>query len=338
MDRPQSTGMVLVCLGPRTTAALILEPLMTFVHPSLGLVTEPTEMSASVAAKALSSLTQNYYPTMQVELDQPARALFCFMRPDGRPSYTPELLRDMSRIQQDIYRARSGAEPFRYVVVGSRVPGTFNLGGDLDLFGAKIRTGAREALRSYAHACVDIVYHNATGYDRRVTTVALVQGAALGGGFEAALACHHIVAERGATFGLPEVLFNLFPGMGAYSLLSRRLDAVRAEKLILSGKIFTATELYEMGLVDHLAEDGEGETAVREYLARLDRRFNAHQAVLQARLRVNPLTREELIDVVDVWVDAAMKLGDADLRKMARLVRAQSRRHGGGDEQRLAAE
>ena len=118
---------------------------MTFVHPLLGLVTPPPEMSTSVAAKALSSLTQNYYPTMQVELDQPARALFCFMRPDGRPSYTPELLRDMSRIQQDIYSATSGAEPFRYVVVGSRVAGTFNLGGDLDLFGTMIRAGAREA-------------------------------------------------------------------------------------------------------------------------------------------------------------------------------------------------
>lgn len=311
---------------------------MAFVHPLLGLVTAPDEMSDSGAAQALSSLTQNYYPTMQVELDRPARALFCFMRPDGRPSYTPELLRDMSRIQRDIYLATSGAEPFRYVVVGSRVAGTFNLGGDLDLFGAKIRAGAREALRSYAHACVDIVYHNAAGYDRRVTTVALVQGAALGGGFEAALSCHHIVAERSATFGLPEVLFNLFPGMGAYSLLSRRLDAVRAEKIILSGKIFTAAELYEMGLVDHLAEDGEGETAVREYLSRLDRRFNAHHAVLQARHRVNPLTREELIDVVDVWVEAAMKLEEADLRKMSRLVRAQSRRHGSGADQRLAAE
>ncbi|HTH99868.1 MAG TPA: crotonase/enoyl-CoA hydratase family protein [Acidisoma sp.] len=311
---------------------------MTFVHPSFGVVTSPTEMSTSVATLALSSLTQNYYPTMQVELDQPAKALFCFMRPDGRPSYTPELLRDMSRIQKDIALATAGAEPFRYVVVGSRVLGTFNLGGDLDLFGAKIRAGARDALRAYAHACVDIVYHNAVGYDRQVTTVALVQGAALGGGFEAALSCHHIVAERSATFGLPEVLFNLFPGMGAYSLLSRRLDPARAEKLILSGKIFSAVELHEMGLVDHLAEDGEGDTAVREYLGRLDRRFNAHQAVLKARHRVNPLTREELIDVVDVWVDAAMKLEEADLRKMARLVRAQSRRHGSGADQRLAAE
>ena len=249
------------------------------------------------------------------------------MRPEGRPSYTPELLRDLSRMQNDVYLATADAQPFRYWVLGSTVPGVFNLGGDLELFGARIRSGDREALRAYAHACIDLVYTTAIGYNRRVTTVALVQGAALGGGFEAALSCHHIVAERSATFGLPEVLFNLFPGMGAYSFLSRRLDAVRAEKLILSGKIFTAAELHEMGLVDVLAEDGEGEAALRRFLGSLDRRYNTHRAVLQARQRVNPLTREELIDIVDVWVDAAMKLDDMDLRRMARLVRAQTRRH-----------
>jgi DSF synthase len=311
---------------------------MTFLQSSINWLTPPSEISDSVAGQALAALTGNYYPTMQVEHDVGAKALFCFMQPDGRPCYTTELLRDMNRIQKDIYLATTGADPFRYVVVGSWVAGTFNLGGDLDLFSAKIREGDREALRSYAHACVDIVYHNTVGYDRRVTTVALVQGAALGGGFEAALSCHHIVAERSANFGFPEVLFNLFPGMGAYSFLSRRLDAVRAEKLILSGKMFSATELYEMGLVDMLAEDGEGELAVRDYLGRLDRRFNAHQAVLRARHRVNPLTRAELIDVVDVWVEAAMKLEDGDLRKMARLLRAQTRRHGSAGETRLAAE
>jgi DSF synthase len=292
------------------------------------------------APAAILTLASAYYPTMQVELDHHAKALFCFMRPEGRPSYTPELLRDMSIIQKSIYRATAGTEPapFRYVVVGSRIPGAFNLGGDLELFERQIRAGDRAALHAYAHACIDIVHTNATGYDRKVTTVALVQGAALGGGFEAALSCNHIVAEKSATFGLPEVLFNLFPGMGAYSFLSRRLDAVRAERLILSGKVFTATELYDMGLVDVLADDGDGEAALRAYLTKLDRRHNAHQAVLQARHLVNPLTRRELIDVVDVWVEAALRLEDAALRKMTRLVKAQNRRHGGDLGLRSAAE
>jgi DSF synthase len=311
---------------------------MTFFNNNTRLAAAPTELASTAAGNALGALTSGYYPTLQIEFDEAARALVCSMRPQGRPSYTPELLRDLSRMQSDIYLATATAQPFRYFVVRSSVPGVFNLGGDLDLFGAKIRSGDRDALRTYAHACVDVVYTNAIGYDRRLTTVALVQGAALGGGFEAALSCHHIIAERSATFGLPEVLFNLFPGMGAYSFLSRRMDAIRAEKLILSGKVHTAAELYEMGLVDLLVEDGEGDAALHTYLAKLDRRYNTHQAVLQARHRVNPLTREELIDIVNVWVDAALQLNEADLRKMARLVRAQTHRHGGGSALQQAAE
>ncbi len=86
----------------------------------------------------------------------------------------------------------------------------------------------------------------------------MVHGDALGGGFETVLSCDVVIAERGAKFGLPEVLFNLFPGMGAYSLLCRRLDGARAQKLMLSGRIYTAEELEEMGLVDLVVEPGEG--------------------------------------------------------------------------------
>jgi DSF synthase len=126
--------------------------------------------------------------------------------------------------------------------------------------------------------------------------------------------------------GLPEVLFNLFPGMGAYSFLSRRLDPVRAEKMILSGKIYSAEELHAMGVVDVLAEDGEGERAVREYIDRHAHRRNAYRGVFQTRRRVNLVTFEELRDVTDIWVETAMNLGEADLKKMGRLTAAQDRR------------
>jgi len=57
------------------------------------------------------------------------------------------------------------------------------------------------------------------------------------------------VAEKNAKMGLPEIMFNLFPGMGAYHLLCRRLPAVKAEQLILSGHTYSADELHEMGVV-----------------------------------------------------------------------------------------
>ena len=117
---------------------------------------------------------------------------------------------------------------------------------------------ARGPLRRYAHACVDVVYQNLCKLDLPLLTIALVQGDALGGGFEAVLTNDVIIAERGSKLGLPEILFNMFPGMGAYSLLCRRLDGTRAQQLILSGRLYEAEELERMGLVDLVVEPGRG--------------------------------------------------------------------------------
>ena len=125
--------------------------------------------------------------------------------------------------------------------------------------------------------------------------------------------------------GLPEVLFNLFPGMGAYSLLGRRIGGKRAEDFILSGRIYTAEELHEIGLVDVVAEDGQGEAALYEYIKKQGRRKNSLNALAQVRQRCNPISYESLIDVTKIWVDAAFRLEDKDLRMMERLVRAQQK-------------
>jgi DSF synthase len=282
-----------------------------------------------------AGLAEQLYSEISIELESAIRTCWCFLRPQGRPSVTPALLRDVTSMQSLIRSTFAERDPddeslFRYFVVGSHTPGIFNLGGDLMLFANAIRGRDRSKLQAYAHACVDVVYNNAVSYDQPIVTIALVQGDALGGGFETALSCNVIIAERSAKFGLPEVLFNLFPGMGAYSLLSRRLDGVRAEKMILSGRIYTAVELHEMGLVDVLAEDGQGEAAVRDYIQRTDRRHNALHAVHQTRQRVAPVTLAELRDVADIWVAAALRLTAADLRKMERLAGAQDRRRMAG--------
>ena len=271
------------------------------------------------------------YDTLAVEVDPEARTYWCTMLPQGRGSFSPQMLQDMRGVQRSIKRmfterAHEAQRPFDYFVVNSRVPGTFNLGGDLELFADKIRAGDREALRDYAYTCIKVVHTSHISFDVPVVTLALVQGDALGGGFECALSMDMIVAERSAKLGLPEIMFNLFPGMGAYSFLSRRLDAARAEKMILSGRIYSAEELHEMGIVDILADDGQGEEAVREYIDRHAYRHNAYRAVFQARKRVNPVTFDELRDITDIWVEAAMGLSESDLRRMARLTAAQDRR------------
>jgi DSF synthase len=271
------------------------------------------------------------YNNLEAELDSRNDTFWCHMKPVGRPSYTHDLMKDIGEMQFSIATAfakvSSGApKPFSWFVMASAVPGIFNLGGDLGHFARLIREGNLEALRHYGHIAVQAIYRNTIAFGVPVITVALVEGDALGGGLEHALSFDLIVAERSAKLGLPEILFNMFPGMGAYSFLSRRMDRARAEAMILSGRVYTAEELHTMGVVDVLAEDGKGRQAVEDYIAGHNRKFNAHQATYRARRRVNPVTLDELTDVVDVWAEAALNLKAADLKKMDRLCAAQDRR------------
>jgi DSF synthase len=282
-------------------------------------------LTALVATPVATGTALSSRPHLDVVHDHAAATLWCRMRPKGRPCFSPALLADIEALQTDLLRGDADAA-IRYVVMGSAIPGIYNLGGDLGLFASLIRDGDLAGLRRYGHASVAAIHRNHTGFGLPVMTIALVQGDALGGGFECALAHDLIIAERSAKFGLPEVLFNLFPGMGAYSFLSRRIGRTAAERMILSGRIHTAEELHAMGLVDVLAEDGEGEQAVRAWIDRTGRRFNAHQAVCATRRRVDPVTLDELRDVVDGWAEAALRLEEADLRKMQRLAAAQDRR------------
>lgn len=296
----------------------------------------PQEQAKSLVplrAEALPRL-ETPFRELEVHFDRQDRIFWQYMKPEGRPSYTMGLLREMrlalGQVERLFAEQEEGAEPpVRYLIMASRLPGIFNMGGDLPLFVELIRKQDHEGLRAYAYACIDVQYPRAVNLNLPVISISLVQGDALGGGFEAALADDIIVAERSAKFGLPEILFNLFPGMGAYSFLARKLNACQAERLILSGRIYSAEELHEMGVVDELVDDGMGEEAIYDIVGRNHRSFNARRAVFQARRMVNPICRDELISITDLWVDTALTLEKNDLRKMERLANAQDRRYQG---------
>jgi DSF synthase len=267
------------------------------------------------------------YEELSFELDREVELLWCKQKHRERPSFTPRLLRDVQAFQQRVKARYAGIEapPFRYLAWASERPEIFNLGGDLPLICQLVKRKDRAGLLRYARACIDICYQNASKLDLPIVTIALCQGETLGGGFEAALSSDVIIAEEKARFGLPEVLFNLFPGMGAYSFLARRIGVANAEAMIFSGKIYTANELKELGVVDVVVPNGEGRAGVYGYLGRHSRHFTAHRALYKVRRRFSPVTYQELTDIVTLWVDAALELDSANLRKMERLARSQVR-------------
>lgn len=276
-------------------------------------------------------LLEAEYTQISTRFDPDYGISWVLMNPEAVPCFNLKILSELQQYNQSIEDCRgklwsSGAlHSIRYLVFASEIPGVFNLGGQLELFSQLIRNADRQALAHYAKMCIDAMAARIRHYDLPVVTISLVQGDALGGGFEAALTSDIIIAERGSHMGFPEILFNLFPGMGAYSFLARKIGTIQAEKIILSGKLYSAEELHELGLVDVLVENGKGEYAVYDYVEKQARCSNGYIAVQKARHRFNPVTYQELMDITSIWVDAALKLNARDLKVMDRFVRSQQK-------------
>jgi DSF synthase len=255
-----------------------------------------------------------------------AQALWTFMRPAGRPSFTPPMLGDFEDWQRLISDSFGPDQvPLKYLILGSRAPGVFCYGGDLALFRQLILDHNRDGLVRYGHRCCQILHRNINTLHLPILTIGLVQGAALGGGFEALLSFDTIIAERSATFGLPEVMFGLFPGMGAHALLSRKLGSAMADRIITSNRTYSAQEMFDLGIVHQIAEDGEGVEATRDFIRKNDRRHSGLVAARRATKVSWALELSELTRITEIWADAALSLGEADLKLMERLASAQQR-------------
>lgn len=289
------------------------------------------EMPGQVVGHEITErLEYDFSPQLNARFDKDAHALWLRWKPAPRPCFNPSLLRDL-RSYCDFVGA-SNAQihclddeyPVEYSVLASGVPGVFNLGGDLDLFVRLIEARDRTGLLLYGRTCIDVLYRNYAAYDLPITTISLVQGECLGGGFEAALSSDLIVAEKSARFGFPEILFNLFPGMGAYSFLERKVGQKRAEELIASGKIYSADDMLAMSIVDRVAENGQGEAEVAALIKSRQRNRNGLAALAKVRRRVHALDFSELLDIVEVWVDTALRLTTRDVKLMQKLVSRQN--------------
>ncbi|MCW8880720.1 MAG: crotonase/enoyl-CoA hydratase family protein [Sedimenticola sp.] len=269
---------------------------------------------------------------VDVEFDPEYHAVWAKLRYPDRPCISNGLINDLQQVQSLVSSlAKKGhksddPERLRYQILCSSQPGVFCLGGDLDLFIKLIRQGDRTKLADYAKDCIDILYASITGYNLPFTTIALVQGETLGGGFEAALAANVLIAERSSKFGFPETVFGMFPGMGAFSFLARKIAPAMAKRIISSGKVYTADELYQLGVVDQVVDDGKGVAAVREFIRHQQVRSAGFEGLEKVMEQFNPLSYKELMDVVNIWVDTAMKLSGKNLRLMEYLVNAQNKR------------
>lgn len=286
---------------------------------------EPAKLS-----RPFNPLMKNYRQLV-IDYDSASRTVWSRMAPISRPCFNIDLLHELHSFSETLkpgcgmQSINGGPQAIEFAVLSSNTPGIFSLGGDLEIFQSRIRARDEEALRQYAHLCIRNIWRRLCHYDSNITTISLVQGYALGGGFEAALSADILIAERGSRFALPEILFNLFPGMGALSLLSRKIGVPKARAMLLSGETYSAEEMHDMGIVHALAETGFGEAAVCRWISMNHKRRNGFAGIMRSEQCASAITYQELIAIVDIWVESALNLGPRDLRMMNRLIRAQER-------------
>ncbi len=277
----------------------------------------------------VAGLLSRPYKTIRLEWSSDLRLLR--VRTAVRPIQCYSLSA-MSELQQMLDDISANPGLVRHFVMTSDVPQAFNFGGDLALFVLLVRAGDVDSLKLYGRRCVDLVWWMENAANLGIHTTVLSQGDTLGGGLESVLPFHKIIFEKSAQAGFPEVLFNLFPGMGAWDFTIRRAGFAVANEMILSGRLYGADELLHRRLIDVVAEDGQGEAALERAVREVDPRLRGTVAALRAQRLAAPIRYDTLMAIVDQWAESALGLTDRDLRLMERLARAQARKAGGAEE------
>jgi DSF synthase len=270
------------------------------------------------------------FETLDIDYDRDTASIWMNYRADAPQCYTLSMLVELLQLRDSLRRlcdsGLTGEYPFRYLVMAAKRPGVFSLGGDLSTFSAAIRRQDLTTLVTYAHACVDLVYSYSQSLDLPIVTLCAVQGQCLGGALEAALAFDFIIAEDNAVFGLPEVAFNTFPGMGAVTMLTRRVGPALTEQIIMSGETYTGRQMFELEVIDQVTAPGGSREAAFEWMREDgDRKWRRRRAIAEARRRSHPITHDELVRITELWAECSARIEERDIRHMERLVRAQER-------------
>ena len=155
-----------------------------------------------------------------------------------------------------------------------------------------------------------------------LTTIAAVHGVTFGGGFELALACDLIIADKMARFCFPELRLGLIPGFGGVPRLKRDLGNAVVRDMLLTGRSMNATKAQQIGLVSQVVAEGEALKAARATAVQLGKFDRATAAA--AKNFIKPIPLEELRREIDIFCELfARPAVEAGLRKFVESAVAQ---------------
>lgn len=210
-------------------------------------------------------------------------AKITLQRPDKLNALNAQLLQELGACLTEL----SNNHDIHAVIITGSGAKAFAAGADIEeLHSCDANTGEDFALRGQR------VFNQIEFFGRPV--IAAVNGFALGGGCELALACHIRFASDNAKFGQPEVNLGILPGFGGTQRLTRVVGRAKSAELILSGNIISAAEAKEIGLVNSVVPQSELMAHVEKFVQTiLSKSQPAIKASLEAILNVDELSPAE---------------------------------------------
>jgi enoyl-CoA hydratase/carnithine racemase len=209
------------------------------------------------------------------------------------------------------------------LIIYSEMKPGFCAGADLrELFYRSQELYPHEAVRG-VRAYLERIHRVLNTIDASpLTTIAATHGVTFGGGFELALVCDLIIADRMTRFCFPELRLGLIPGFGGIPRLKRDLGNAVVRDLLLTGRSFNAAKLQQIGLVSQVAGEGESLRVARATAAQLGK-FDRRTAAA-AKKFIKPIPYEELRQEIDIFCELFVQPAvEAGLKKFAESEDAQ---------------
>jgi enoyl-CoA hydratase/carnithine racemase len=201
------------------------------------------------------------------------------------------------------------------LILHSTIPAGFCAGADLRELLARSEKMRKEDAAAGVRDFLERIHAVFNKLDASsLTTIAAVHGVTFGGGFELALICDVIVADKMARFCFPELRLGLIPGFGGIPRLKRDLGNAVVRDLLLTGRSFNATKAQQIGLVSQLVAEGEALGAARATAAQIGK-FDRRTSIA-AKQFIKPLLLEELRKEIEIFCDLFIQPAvEAGLRK-----------------------
>jgi enoyl-CoA hydratase len=209
------------------------------------------------------------------------------------------------------------------VIIHSVMKPGFCAGADLRELYQWMQQFGRDEVSRQARAYLERIHGVMNALDASpLTTIAAVHGVTFGGGFELALACDLIIADKMARFCFPELRLGLIPGYGGIPRLKRDLGNAIVRDLLLTGRSFNTTKAQQTGLVCQVVGEGEALRAARATAAQMAK-FDRTTAIAAKRF-IKPIPHEELRREIDIFCELlARPEVEAALKKFVESTAAQ---------------